>query len=252
MLTFLSDPNNIRERIYGSYPKSTSANPYMRAKMPLKGKIRQYHQRWHRFLPDDHEGRILDIGCGGGEFLLFLRKAGYANSEGIDISQEQIQLARIHGLQQVKVADAIDYLARAKNTYRLINIQNLLEHFTEKELFELLDLVVHVLEPEGLLFGVVPNSKSLFSARVRYADITHERSFTPESLRQIFMAAGLKPVVIAEHGPLVHGFASAVRWTVWQLVRFGILLALFAESADYCDRVYTQDMMFVARKISDH
>jgi 2-polyprenyl-3-methyl-5-hydroxy-6-metoxy-1,4-benzoquinol methylase len=246
--------NNLefRSRIYADYTKTTSANPYATATMPLDGQIRQYYRRWHRFLPHDHEARILDVGCGGGEFLLFLRKEGYANTEGIDISPEQIEFARSRGLQEIKVADAIDYLAIAKNAYRLINIQNLLEHLTEKDLFELLDLVARALEPGGLVFGVVPNSKSLLSARVRYADITHERSFTPESLRQSFVAVGLKPVLIAELGPLVHGLSSAVRWAVWQLVRFGIWLALLAESADYRDRVYTQNMMFVAEKISNY
>ena len=244
-----SDADSVHSRIYGAYRTTTSANPYKVPTMPLEGQIRQYRQRWTRFLPADSEARILDIGCGGGEFLLFLACAGYSDTEGIDISPEQIDLARSRGLGQVWVADALEYIAGCQRRYTLINMQNVLEHLTRPNLFELLDAVVRVLEPHGQVFGVVPNLKSLLGSRVRYGDITHELSFTPESLRQIFAVVGLRPIAICEHGPSVHNVVSAVRWTVWQLVRLGIWVALVAEGADYRDRVYTQDMMFIAEKI---
>lgn len=237
-----------RKRIYNAYRSTTSGNPYREKVMPLAGQIRQYRQRWRRFLPTDHSIRILDVGCGSGEFLLFLQQEGFHNCSGVDLSQEQIDLARQRGLSNVHVADALEYVSKDRVGYRVVNLQNILEHLTREELFEWMDGVVTALEPGGLVYGVVPNSKSLLSARVRYADITHETSFTPESLRQLFVAVGLRPIAILEHGPLVHNFVSALRFVVWQLVRFSIWIALVAEGADHRDRVYTQNMMFVAEK----
>ena len=244
----LPDVAQIRARIYDAYRTTTAANRLKRPALSLEGQLRQYRQRWARFLPPDRSAHILDIGCGGGEFLLFLTQRGYSQIEGVDISPEQIDLARRRGLRQVVAGDALDYLGECRECYALINIQNVLEHLARPELFQMLDAVVAALAPGGRVFGVVPNSKSIFSARVRYADITHELSFTPESLRQIFTVVGLRPTAILEHGPLVHGAISSLRWAIWQGVRLAIWIAYVAENVDYGERVYTHDMMFVAEK----
>ena len=184
----------------------------------------------------------------GGEFLWFLQQLGYTNLHGVDVSPQQIEAAKSIGVENVEVADALEYLRRYPNTYALINAQSFLEHLTRDELLRVMDATVKALLPGGLLLAVVPNSKSLFSARVRYADLTHELSFTPESVVQLCNLAGLEVVTIREHGPVVHGLKSAVRWMVWQVIRTGLLVALLAEAADISFRVYTQDMMFVARQ----
>ncbi len=245
----MTELNDVRARVYENYQTTTATNIYKGMNVSLERSIRQYHQRWHMFLPLQKNVRILDLGCGGGEFLLFLQQAGYSNIEGIDLSPEQIELARRRGLSQLQVADALSYLTNRPQNYGLINIQNVLEHLTRPELFQLLDSMVAALEPQGLIFGVVPNAKSLFGMQVRYGDITHEHCFTPKSLYQIFTVVGLKPIAILEHGPLAHGLVSTIRWTIWQAIRLAILTALMAESMDYGDRVYTQDMMFIAQKV---
>jgi SAM-dependent methyltransferase len=48
-----------------------------------------------RHLPQDREAKILDLACGHGAFLHYLRLAGYANCSGVDISPEQIELGSV-------------------------------------------------------------------------------------------------------------------------------------------------------------
>lgn len=240
--------DNVRDRIYGDYNVISSSSLNRRPTMSLVGQARQYRQRWAHFLPADRQAPILDIACGSGAFLYFLKLEGYANIKGIDISRQQIEAARNIGMTQVEVADALSYLQGYPNTYEVINAQNILEHMTRDELFAMLDAVVASLKSGGILLAVVPNSKSLFSARVRYADITHELSFTPESIVQICTAVGLEAMAILEHGPVVHGLVSTLRWVLWQVIRVGLSLALLAEGADIGFRVYTQDLMFVGHK----
>jgi SAM-dependent methyltransferase len=167
---------------------------------------------------------------------------------GIDLSPQQIALARQRGLENTVVADAMTFLKQRTGTYALINASSILEHLTRPELFHLLDLTVAALRPGGLLFGVVPNAKSFLGSHVRYGDITHELCFTPESLVQIFQIVGLRPIALLEHGPIVHGVISAVRWSIWQCLRAMMWTAFVAEGADYQNRVYTQNIMFVAEK----
>ena len=47
---------------------------------------------------------------------------------------------------------------------------------------------------------------------------------------------------------MVHGVVSAIRWTCWQGIRAGLLVARVAEGADWRWPVFTQDLVFVARK----
>lgn len=37
-------------------------------------------------LPSNREAKILDIGCGDGKFLFFLRRNGYTHMEGVEMS----------------------------------------------------------------------------------------------------------------------------------------------------------------------
>jgi hypothetical protein len=125
---------------------------------------------------------------------------------------------------------------------------NVLEHLTRPQLFEWLDAIVAALKPGGRLLAVVPNAKGLFGAHVRWADITHELSFAPTSVRQVCHLVGLDVERIEEHGPMAHGVASALRWVVWQIVRAGLYVIRVAEGAGFDDPVFTQDLMFVARR----
>ena len=89
---------------------------------------------------------------------------------------------------------------------------------------------------------------SPFSYRARYWDITNELSFTPSSLLIVLTAVGLSEVRFLEHGPVVQGVESAIRYSLWQLIRLGLKLCLFTETAEDPYHIFTQYMRVVARK----
>jgi hypothetical protein len=130
--------------------------------------------------------------------------------------------------------------------YRLITAFNILEHLTRQELLEAMDLVAAALQPGGRFIAMVPNAKGLFGAHVRYADLTHELSFTPISVNQLCSITGLELTAIIENGPIRHGLPSTIRWLVWQLIRRLLMIARLAEGADRSWPVFTQDLLFVA------
>ena len=168
--------------------------------------------------------------------------------EGVDLSPSQVSAASARGLSGVTLAPATDYLMERRGRYAAITAFSVLEHQTRPELFELLDAIRDGLRAGGLLIAVVPNAKGLFGAHVRFADITHELSFSPLSVSQICAVVGLELTAVLEHGPLVHGVVSAARWTAWQAIRAALLTARLAEGADWRWPVFTQDLIFVARK----
>ena len=235
-----------KERVYASYA-DTAPNGHS-ARSSIQRDRRLYLRRYGRFLPRDTAAPVLDIGCGNGGFLDALRSAGYSCLEGVDLSPGQVRAAAARGVTGVTQAPALDYLQTRPNRYATITAFSVFEHQTREELFELLDAIRDALRPGGCLIAVVPNAKGLFGAHVRFADITHEMSFTPMSVSQICAVVGLEAPAFFEHGPIVHGAFSAIRWTCWQGIRAGLLLARLAEGADWRWPVFTQDLVFVARK----
>ena len=205
-------------------------------------------QRYQPFLPADRNAPILDVGCGSGSFLEALRSRGYTCLEGVDLSPAQVEAGRARGLTGIRLASAVEHLRRHSETYELVTAFNVLEHQTRSELFELLDAIHAALAPDGRLVALVPNAKGLFGAHVRFNDITHELSFTPQSVTQICAVTGFTCEAVMEHGPLVHGVASAVRWAAWQAIRGLLLVARLAEGGDWRRPIFTQDLIFVARK----
>lgn len=147
-----------------------------------------YTQGW---LPQSHSTPILDIGCGSGQFLYFLRQRGFDQAVGIDLDRAQVEVGGSLGLNTICVS-VKDFLADDQRAYGLIAMLDILEHFTREELYPLLESVTARLGPGGRLIASVPNADSPQAARALYADITHEIAFTPTSLSELFFCHGLK------------------------------------------------------------
>lgn len=156
-----------------------------------------YTQDW---LPSDRSAPMLDIGCGSGQFLYYLRERGYRDAIGLDLDAAQVEVAQGLGLDAT-CATVADFLEHDDRSYGLITMLDIIEHFTRDELFPLLDSVASRLAPGGRLIASVPNAESPHAARAIYADITHELAFTPTSLAEMFFCHGLKVVRFRDPWP---------------------------------------------------
>ncbi|HEX8204189.1 MAG TPA: class I SAM-dependent methyltransferase, partial [Isosphaeraceae bacterium] len=143
---------------------------------------------------------VLDIGCGSGQFLYFLRQQGYTDTVGIDVDGAQVEIGRALGLDCRRVS-VFDHLADSGPRYALVAMLDILEHFTREELFPLLEAVAARLEPGGLLIASVPNAESPDGLRAVYADITHEIAFSPTSLAEMLFCHGLEVTAIRDPWP---------------------------------------------------
>ena len=58
------------------------------------------YYRWYTkgWLDIPRSTRVLDIGCGSGQFLYFLRTEGFTNTVGIDVDVRQVEIGRALGL----------------------------------------------------------------------------------------------------------------------------------------------------------
>lgn len=147
---------------------------------------------------------MLEMGCGQGHLMEFLKDKGFKNIHGIDISEEQIQLAQEKGLKAV-VANVFDFLKSNKDVFNVIIGIDFLEHFTKDELMELIPLIQMNLKNNGKLILQLPNGQGLFPGQVIYGDMTHLTIFTPRSLSQLLELHGFKDISFYETGPILYG-----------------------------------------------
>jgi 2-polyprenyl-3-methyl-5-hydroxy-6-metoxy-1,4-benzoquinol methylase len=235
-----------RERLYARYRSGQATRGFddRRARAPYLRRVVRRH------FPADRDARILDLGCGSGTLLHFLREAGYRQLRGVDRSAEQVEAARGAGVPGVEEGDLAERLARTPTgSIDVIVTWDVVEHMGKDELLAFADEVRRALGPQGRWVLHVPNAESPFGSRVRYADLTHEQAFTRESLAQLAHTAGLARVECHEDEPAVHGVASLGRWVLWRFIRALLRAWLFAETGDPSGRaVFSQNLTAVIHR----
>lgn len=245
----MSSDADYRQRVYASYrtAQQTDGIDDRKARAPyLRALIRQH-------VPQDRSVVIVDLGCGQGTFLYFLALEGYTNACGVDTSSEQVAAAHALGVESVSEGDVLSFVRRASDqSYDVLVALDVVEHLTKPELLALADDARRILKDRGRWILHLPNAGGLFGGRVRYADWTHEQSFTPESVRQVLSVAGFARVECHEDQPIVHGVKSAVRYIVWKCLRAVLSLAWMAEKGSRgADVLFSQNMTVIAHATDD-
>jgi len=171
-------------------------------------------------LPADRAAPILDLGCGMGHFLYFLKQQGYTGHWGIDSGADQVAFCRERVTDRVeRTTDTVGYLRDRPGRFAAIVCNDVLEHLADEALFPLLDAVRGALAPGGRLIASVPNAACITALTTRYADLTHKRLFTEGSLTQLLLSAGFEDVrlypreqrVVREHRSRLHAWAWRAR-----------------------------------------
>lgn len=200
-----------------------------------------------RFLPQNKESNIADVGCGDGRITWWLQEIGFTNAEGVEISLEQVKVAAELGVRNIFQADLKIFLKTRTNYYDLLILRNIIEHFEKSEIIEVLGVCRDALKDGGRLIVQVPNAESPFFGRIRYGDFTHEIAFCARSLGQIFNLVGFTRHEYYSIEPIFSAKQSSLRRLLWKAVKSFYQLLLFAELGPG-ERIVTQDILAVAIK----
>lgn len=200
--------------------------------------------------PENHEAKILDLGCGHGALIYFARSLGYCNTIGVDRSPEQVKAAKLLNIEGVRQGDLTETLkSLPENSYDVIITFDVIEHFTKEEILIFVDEVKRVLAPSGKWIIHTPNGESPFASRMFFWDFTHELAFTRQSISQLLLASGFNQVKCFEDEPIFHGIKSAIRLVLWKLIR-GILRIYLAVETGSIKRgfILSQNFLTIAIK----
>lgn len=205
----------------------------------------------HRFGPVFKDcGRdlnILEIGCGPGYLMEYLTKSGFNNVAGIDVSEEQIDLARSKGLK-ADLADVLDYLLGSRESYDVIIAIDLIEHFHREELLELFQLIYQALLPGGMVVIHTPNGEGLFPQHVIYGDLTHSTIFTENSLKQLLHFTGFEKITFQETGPIPKNLKGIIRVFLWKFITLIAKIIRLIEAGKY-HSIWTENILCTAVKL---
>lgn len=124
--------------------------------------------------------KILDIGCSSGQLLLELKKIGYQNIYGLDISPEAITIAKNNGLNNVYHGNA-NKINFPDNYFNIIIASDILEHLNDD--MAAMQEWSRLLKPGGIILLAVPAWKFLYSYLDKIAK--HYRRYSKQDLKNI-------------------------------------------------------------------
>lgn len=218
-------PKNHREILYSNYHSNFNSIISSADEKTLNSLFAHYDYKIYPIINKySKSASILELGCGPGYLLQYLGEKGFNNCTGIDISFEQIEIAKSKGYKVLQ-ADVIQFLKASQNTFDIIFAFDFIEHFTKDELIELVNLIHKNLNTGGIFIIRTPNGQGIFSGTIIYGDLTHQTIFTPNSLIQLLFQAGFNKVECFENGPVSKDFKGLIRKLVWKF--FKVMVNIF-------------------------
>ncbi len=138
----------------------------------------------NRYLPyfRDLRGKILDLGCGRGEFLKLLSSIG-KSAYGVDANPEMVRLCTESG-HEVYLQDIFDHLEYLEDdSLAGIFSAQLIEHLSSDDLIYLFSLCFRKLSPGGVVVLETLNGSSLYTLVERFfVDITHKNPLNSNAI----------------------------------------------------------------------
>lgn len=140
--------------------------------------------------------KILDIGCGRGEFVELLKEGG-KEAEGIDISLSMLRIAEEKGLKCQK-KEALQYLKQKEDeSLGGIFSAQVIEHLQPDYLREIVFESFRVLKSGSPIVLETVNPLSVFAlSNIYFLDVNHQKPLHPEYMRYLLESSGFSHVSI--------------------------------------------------------
>jgi SAM-dependent methyltransferase len=232
---------SVDEGLYSAYASTHAGIKDRRAEAGM------FREQVLPHLPRALDSRILELGCGQGELLRLAQSLGYARSEGVDRSEEQVAIARQNGVSGVSCSDVADVLAKSAVLDCVIAF-DFLEHFSRDDGLALLSQVAERLNDGGTLLLRTPNGASPLGPYYQFGDLTHHTFYTPRSMQQAARLAGFRQARFLSCPPPIRGIKSRVRRSVIRSIGAVWTLQLIAETGRVSGHIVTANFVSVLTK----
>ena len=142
--------------------------------------------------------RVLDVGCGRGEFLELLARRG-VTGVGVDADGDMVRLTRDKGFDVTQAA-VPEYLLEHPAEFDGIFAAHVIEHLPPDSVRALVAAAAVALRTGGRLLLVTPSPHNLsMHTHEFWTDLQHVRFYTPEIVRWILHENGFHDIEIGEN-----------------------------------------------------
>jgi len=162
--------------------------------------IRRQQGAYLAFFPKG--GRVLDLGCGRGEFLEMLRENGF-RPFGVDLNSQMVGLCLDKGLD-CRRGDLLEALAGEPDlSLDGVFSSQVIEHLEPMAIRRLVELAFQKLKSGGTLVLETVNPLSVFAlVHIYFLDMSHRTPVHPQALRFLLESAGFETIELRESRPL--------------------------------------------------
>lgn len=251
-LVFLSPrpSSSIVEEYYReSYDGSYGAAESSADRQPVFASVLTHLLEWRR-----PPGRLLDIGCGDGAFLMLCREAGW-NCTGVEVSQGAAERARAKGLS---ILSPTELGQSTGGPFDVVTLVNVLETVTDPA--AIVRAMTHQVKAQGII--AVRVSNGLFHQRMRtpvrwcgaqYDQAFHLFSYSPSALKTLMETSGFEVLSLRNSAPSLGPVTSANSWgrrLKWRLVGGGLsMVADLAYRLSAGRLVWAPSFELIARRV---
>ncbi|MDR2409051.1 MAG: methyltransferase domain-containing protein [Bacteroidales bacterium] len=173
-----------------------------------RGSKEGLYKFWENYLYDIRQSYeecghlpVIDIGCGKGDFLEFLRDNGIKGT-GVDINKASAGIA-IHKGFDISIADAFDYIkALDDHSTSVISLLEVAEHISFEYFFKLCDEISKKVANSGCFVMDTINPWCYYKLGSFCLDPSHIRFPSPDSIKLMLEMFGFNSIHIRFYAPL--------------------------------------------------
>lgn len=180
----------------------------------------------------DKKGKVLDVGCGVGNFLAYAQTRGW-EGWGIDFDQDAIETARrTFGLSRVSVSDMRTFAQEHKGmTFDLITFFDVFEHLDNHE--EFITAARSLLAPRGHLAFSVPYQRAWRWLTPADLPPRHLTRNSERSLDVFFKRHGCSIILLKRIPASLYFIVLKLRFKYGKLFSFGAVRHFSKSEADH-------------------
>lgn len=172
-------------QVYGSHRN------YVKAEVRKKH-IRNFDEQFWTPASVNSSHTVLELGCGTGLFLAYLKKKGIENFIGVENDSKVFEYMPEYISKNVVLGDIWENIEKLDGSFDRIVMLDVFEHFSYFEGQKLLVRLKKLLARNGLIVLRIPNAASPFGLQYQYNDLTHKSVYGPGSIEHLALAAGFK------------------------------------------------------------
>jgi 2-polyprenyl-3-methyl-5-hydroxy-6-metoxy-1,4-benzoquinol methylase len=210
-----------------------------------------YDDNYRRFLPDNRNAPILDIGCGHGDFVRYLSEAGYRHITAADRDPQAIAtLQNVDGVTAKTLEAASGEIEQHTGGWTLIVAKQMIYYFDRRDAPAFVAAMDRALAPEGRLIVEIFNGALLSSRFTELKDPGILTAYTENGLRRLLEQNGFTIEhlfgAISRSNGLKGALYSAARALWFRLYR--LLLILERGRDDELPLISNKSIIAVARR----